>query len=85
MEHADFAEQDDADARARVFFDLRAQRQQKRLDLAPTNAAADRVGENRRQGGLVALLHVVSVPQFGTIAMILFRVTLDHGVGPLEP
>jgi len=85
MEDADFAEQDDADARACVFFDFRAQRQQKRLDLAPTNAAADRVDENRRQGGLVPPMHVTSVPQFGTIATILFRVTLDHGVGPLEP
>jgi len=48
MEHANLAEQDDANPRAGVFFDFRAQRHQERLNLAPTDRAADRMRENRR-------------------------------------
>jgi hypothetical protein len=57
MKHANLAKQDNANARARVLLDFRAQRQQKRLDLTPTNPAADRMREYRRERSLVFPLH----------------------------
>ena len=48
MEHANLAEEHNANPQARVFFDFRAQRQQQRLDLAPTDRAANWTRENRR-------------------------------------
>jgi hypothetical protein len=46
LENANFAEQKNSDARAFGFGNFRAQTFEKRLDVAPSNVARNRSGEN---------------------------------------
>jgi len=57
VEHAPIAEQPDTDAGTFPLADLRPERDEQRLDVAPLDVGADRAGEDQFQRPLVLAFH----------------------------